>query len=56
MHFRPFSAKRVKHKLSLIIDPEKDSLRFYYLGNNYKDRVDHIGTKRSYDAEGLLII
>lgn len=48
--------KELKHKLSLIIDPEKDSLRFYYLGNNYKDRVDHIGTKRSYDAEGLLII
>ena len=48
--------REVKEKLIKIIDVEKDSLRFYYLGNNYKNKVEHIGTKQSYDVEGTLII
>ena len=48
--------KRVQHLLVGIIDPGEDSLRFYVLGNNYKDKVTHVGAKPSYDAEGLLII
>ena len=35
----------LKDKLTTIIDPAKDSLRFYYLGSNYKPRVEHIGAK-----------
>ena len=46
----------VKHKLEQIIDPEKDSLRFYYLGDNYKTKVEHIGAKPSFDVEESLII
>lgn len=46
----------VKHILEKLIDPEKDSLRFYYLGNNYKNKVEHIGAKDGYDAEGLLML
>ena len=46
----------VRSKLEKLIDPEQDSLRFYYLGNNYKKKVDHIGSKQSYDAEDSLII
>lgn len=46
----------VKHKLETIIDKEKDSLRFYNLGNNYKTKVEHIGAKPSVDVEGSLII
>ena len=52
----PVKLKEVQHKLEKIMDKEKDSLRFYYLGNNYKKKVEHIGTKASYDAEGPLII
>lgn len=37
------------------IDPEKDSLRFYFLGKNWKHRVEHIGAKESYDPEGPMI-
>lgn len=48
--------REVKNKLEKIIDKEKDSLRFYYLGNNYKSKVEHIGTKESFDVEGTLII
>lgn len=46
----------VKHILEKIIDKEKDSLRFYYLGNNYQNKVEHIGTKKSFDIEGPLIL
>ena len=45
----------VKEKLIEIIDPEKDSLRFYYLGNDWKKKVEHIGAKESYDSEGLIM-
>lgn len=48
--------REVKHILEQIIDKEKDSLRLYYLGNNYSNKVEHIGAKKSFDMEGPLII
>lgn len=48
--------REVQHKLEQIIDKDKDSLRFYYLGNNYKSKVEHIGAKASFDVEDTLII
>jgi len=48
--------REVQHKLEQIIDKDRDSLRFYYLGNNYKNKVLHIGTKASFDVEDTLII
>ena len=48
--------KEVQAKLLEIIDLDKDSLRFYYLGNAYKNKVEHYGTKQSIDLEGTLII
>ena len=33
-----------------------DSLRFYYLGNNWQRRVEHFGAKETYDPEGVIII
>ena len=45
----------VKEKLIEIIDPENDSLRFYYLGNDWKKKVEHIGAKEGYDSEGLIM-
>lgn len=33
---------KLKDRLMKIIDEEQDSLRFYYLGNNWKRRVEHI--------------
>ena len=39
-----------------LIDEEKDSLRFYYLGNHWARRVEHFGAKETYDPEGVLII
>lgn len=47
--------KELQSKLLIIIDPEVDSLRFYYLGDNWKNRVEHIGAKPSIDLEGTII-
>lgn len=48
--------KQLQHKLLAIMDEEKDSLRFYYLGNKYETRIEHFGTKAGYAPEGALII
>lgn len=47
---------KVKDKLLKLIDENTDSLRFYYLGNNWKRRVEHFGAKETYDPEGVIII
>lgn len=47
---------KLKEKLIKIINVDQDSLRFYYLGNNWKKRIEHIGTKKTYDPEGVIII
>lgn len=46
--------RKVKAKLTAIIDEDVDSLRFYYIGNNYTNKVEHVGAKTSYEAEGFL--
>jgi len=38
------------------MDPDLDSLRFYFLGSNWKHKVEHVGAKQSLDMDGLLII
>jgi len=38
------------------IEEESDSLRFYFLGANWKHRVEHIGAKKTVDLEGPLVI
>ena len=48
--------KILKAKLLEVIDAEKDSLRFYYLGNHYKNKVEHYGAKKTVDQEGVLIL
>ena len=47
---------KLKNTLENIIDDKKDSLRYYYLGANYKKRVEHVGAKPSYDVDEPLII
>lgn len=46
----------LKDKLLSLIDEDKDSLRFYYLGNKYQTKVEHFGTKTTYEAEGTLMV
>jgi CRISPR-associated protein Cas2 len=47
---------KVKSILMKIIDEKEDSIRFYYLGNNYKTKVEHIGAKSSFSVEDVLIL
>mgnify|MGYP002679817186 CR=1 FL=1 len=47
---------KLKDKLLKLINKEEDSLRFYYLGNNWERRVEHLGAKNTYNPEGVLII
>ncbi|PIE72363.1 MAG: CRISPR-associated endonuclease Cas2 [Deltaproteobacteria bacterium] len=46
----------LKEKLTEEIDLSADSLRFYFLGANWRKRVEHIGAKEGIDQEGTLII
>lgn len=52
----PAQCKLLKAHLLKIIDPEKDSLRFYNLGNQYKNKVEHYGAKETCEQEGVLIL
>lgn len=45
---------KIKAELLELIDPDKDSLRFYNLGNNYQNKIEHYGCRGSYEAEGFL--
>jgi CRISPR-associated protein Cas2 len=46
----------LRQKLIDEINPDADSLRFYFLGSNWKRRVEHVGAKESIDQEGPLIV
>ena len=46
----------LKNRLIAEIDQDSDSLRFYFLGSNWRHRVEHIGAKETIDQEGPLII
>ena len=48
--------REVKAILEKIIDKDKDSLHFYYLGNKRESKVEHIGAKPSYDIRSALIL
>lgn len=45
----------LRNALIDVMDPETDSVRFYFLGSNWKRRVEHIGAKAGYDPEGFLV-
>ena len=40
--------RMLKARLCAIMDKEKDSLRFYYLGKNFENKIEHFGAISSY--------
>jgi len=46
----------LRANLLSIFDPEVDSLRFYFLGDNYQRRIEHQGAKPAIDVEDPLIL
>jgi CRISPR-associated protein Cas2 len=47
---------RLRLRLLDLYKPEEDSLRFYFLGRNWRRRVQHAGAKPAVDLDGPLII
>ena len=52
----PAQCKLLQAKLLSIMDPDKDSLRFYYLGSRYEKKIEHFGSKQTYLPEEPLIL
>ena len=46
----------MREELSLMIDPEEDSLRFYQIGNHYENKIIHVGREHPYNQCDILII
>lgn len=46
----------VRDKLLKVINEETDSLRIYNLGNSYTSRIEHYGTKETYDPNDSMIL
>lgn len=47
---------KIKHILVDLIESKSDSLRFYSLGNEYKNKIEHYGAKPSFDVTDPLIL
>ena len=52
----PAQCKMLQAKLCQIMDSDRDSLRFYYLGNRYQKMIEHFGCKQTYLPEDPLIL
>jgi CRISPR-associated protein Cas2 len=52
------AAQWVSFRAALLaeIEPGSDSLRFYFLGDRWRGRIEHVGAKPTYDPEGPLIV
>lgn len=52
----PAQCRKLQHTLCSIMDEERDSLRFYYLGDKYQTRIEHFGSNPGYEHEGVLMV
>jgi CRISPR-associated protein Cas2 len=46
----------LKHRLIDLVEPDTDSLRFYFLGSNWQRKVEHVGSKPAVDFDAPLLI
>lgn len=46
---------KLKHLVLKEMDPEKDSVRFYSLGNHYQNKVEHYGVSYGIQVDEPLI-
>lgn len=52
----PAQFAALKARLFEIIDLTTDSVRFYFLGRNWRRRIEHHGTKPTFDPDEPLIL
>lgn len=48
--------KQLQASLLSIMDKNLDSLRFYYLGKHYENKIEHFGCKATYMPEEPMIL
>lgn len=46
----------LRARLEAVIDPNQDSLRHYFLGANWRRRIEHVGAKPAIDLGGTLLV
>jgi len=51
----PARLKQLQSTLEKLMNKETDSIRYYYLGDEWRKRVEHVGAKAGLDLEGTLI-
>ncbi len=52
----PVQLLELRGRLERIIDRDRDSLRYYNIGDNWHRRIEHVGAKPAYDPEGPLVV
>ena len=52
----PAQLVQLKDRILKVIDQKEDSVRFYHLGNNWRNRIEHYGAKGGFDIDGPLIL
>ena len=52
----PVQLSDLRFRIEKEIDKDRDSLRYYFLGANWKRRVEHVGAKKTYDPEGVIML
>ncbi|NII11261.1 CRISPR-associated endonuclease Cas2 [Oleiagrimonas sp. C23AA] len=56
LNVEPAQWVSIRQRLMDTIEPELDSLRFYYLGSHWRGKIEHIGAKPTLDLEGPLVL
>lgn len=52
----PAQFAELRYRVEEAMDPDRDSVRYYLLGKEWRRRVEHVGAKPAYDPEGPLIV
>ena len=52
----PAQWERLRTRLLAVINPNQDSLRFYFMGSHWEGKVEHHGLRKAPDMRGLLVL
>lgn len=52
----PVQLSDLRFRIEKEIDKDRDSLRYYFLGANWQRRVEHVGAKKTYNPEGVIML
>lgn len=52
----PVQLSDLRFRIEKEIDKDRDSLRYYFLGANWQHRVEHVGAKKTYNPEGVIML